>query len=474
MTFLARRLTDDARLIVLASTFGLLFTGAIGPFINYVSDRVWSPFGRRRPFVVVAYACSGIGLCVIPCMDSISTLLLAVACHACVHAFASPMEPLYMELVPRTQQGRAQAIRNAYIQASVLFFFQVCLIQFDDKFHLPPCWPLRDQEITGIQLTFFIGGSIMLLLSLLLACCVRERPPETLATTPFANPSLKTLLKGFPRDVFADWHWWPAYGLYVAPGMTAAVWGNLQPLMMVEQFGLSLTDVAQLGLPASLAGTLVIGPVLGFFADKSDKLPIWKSALGSLALLGIACWAHTAMPANPGEMPSLWTALGLSLPLGLSLLGSVLVVVGCLSRSALRLDSKIAFIVTSLSGQVMLAGLAWLRTQTAPHIGITDWLVYLILSQVFSLTTTVTLIPLLFSRIPSSRFGTVSSGFGLLSALSTYALGNLGGLWVHAWSNWQGAPGAHYTGLWLMQVVIGLVGITLVMRCLASSFMSGR
>ena len=129
LAFVARRLTADTRVIALVSTLGLLFRGTIGPFINYVSDRIWTPLGRRRPFIIPAYFLSAVGSVTLVRLQP--RVVLAVAVHAGLLAFASPMEPLYMELVPPAQQGRAQAMRNAYVQASVLYFFQVCLVQFD-------------------------------------------------------------------------------------------------------------------------------------------------------------------------------------------------------------------------------------------------------------------------------------------------------------------------------------------------------
>ena len=131
VTFAARRLTADPRLIVLVSTSALLFSGSIGPLVNYISDRIWTPWGRRRPFVVTAYFLSAVGLAVIPLADTLTTFALAVACHGLVHSFASPMEPLYMELVPGSQQGRAQAMRNAGVQLGVLFFFSRCFRRID-------------------------------------------------------------------------------------------------------------------------------------------------------------------------------------------------------------------------------------------------------------------------------------------------------------------------------------------------------
>ena len=473
----ARRLTDDPRLIVMASTLGLLFTGSVGPFVNYLSDRIWTPFGRRRPFLVLAYSMSAIGLCVIPYMDSITTLLLAVAAHAFVHSFASPAEPLYMELVPQAQQGRAQAIRHGAIQASVLFFFQVSLVQFEHRFALPLGALAPAGGTTGVHLSFWLGGAILFLMAVYLAVCVRESPPVSSPTEVPVKISLRGMLRSFPREVFADWRWWPAYGLYVAPAIVTAVWGNLQPLMVTDQFGFSLNDMARIGLPVSLTGMVLVAPLLGHVADRSRRIQPRPLLLAALTLLGAAYWAYQALPENPRELPALLASLSFCVPLGLGMICLLLLAVAMLEISRVKWDLRVSFIILAMFGQATLAVIAWLWTKALPGsrpvMPMAVWLAYLTAAQVLSLAITVCLVPLLFSRIPSSKFGTVSSGFGIFNAMTTYTIGNLGGLWVHAWTGWQGAPNAQYTSLWLLQFGFCLFALAVVLRCLRTKFMAG-
>jgi hypothetical protein len=78
----------------------------------------------------------------------------------------------------------------------------------------------------------------------------------------------------------------------------------------------------------------------------------------------------------------------------------------------------------------------------------------------------LSLMPLLFSRIPPDKFGTVSSGFGVFGSITSYVLGNVGGFWVHAWTGWVGATTPQYTAMWLLQTVVAAGAMSITLRCL--------
>jgi MFS family permease len=100
------------------------------------------------------------------------------------------------------------------------------------------------------------------------------------------------------------------------------------------------------------------------------------------------------------------------------------------------------------------------------------WLALMTLSQAFGLATSVALMPLLFSKIPGSKFGTVSSGFGIFGAASLYLLGNLGGTWVHVWSRGRTGADTQYTALWLLQALMGVLAVALAWRCLRAPLLA--
>lgn len=470
VTLAARRLTADTRLIVLVSTCSLLFSGTVGPLVNYLTDRIWTRLGRRRPFVVGAYFLSAAGLALIPLANSFPTLVAAVGAHALVHAFASPMEPLYMELVPQPQQGRAQAMRNAYVQIGVLFFFQLVLVEFDRGFPALPGHGAWSHSLTGVHFAFWLGSANLSIAALYLLLGTREIQPAAGVGQSSPRPRLLALLRAFPREVFGNGRWWPAYGLYVTPTLVGGVWGSLQSLMLVDQYGFSLMEMARIGLPVSLAGLAVIGPTLGYFADRGPRFTSAQFIGASLVLTGLAAASLYLQPLPARGVPDFMAAAGFVLPLGLAcaslLLAGVRAGAGRRPPEALR----VRFIVIALLGQIALAASAWVvmteRRGLQPELTTGLWLGYITCSQALGMVATIMVTPLLFSRIPPSKFGTVSSGFGIAGAIVTYVLGNVGGAWVHYWTAWRRTPATEFSGLWLLQAVMGLVALLLVVRCL--------
>ncbi|MEO6005314.1 MAG: MFS transporter [Opitutus sp.] len=468
LTFVARQFTSDPRLIALASTIGLLFKGTIGPAVNYVTDRVSTRWGRRRPFVVVAYTLSAAGLCIIPLSGSITVLMVAVAGYACVLAFASPMESLYMQLIPAAQQGRSQAVRTAFIDACVLFFFQISLFQFPETFPNFPRWAAPAGGVTGVHLAFWAGAGFFLLSAVYLATHGREPALLHEPGSRSRRPKLGQMLRSFPRDVFADWRWWPVYGIYLAPTVAAGVWGSLRSLMLVEQFGYNMAQMARIGLPVSLTGIIVFAPLMGYGADRGDRLPRWLLVLVSL-LMVTASWLSLPKILPSGDLPPLRTSLAFCLPLGLASVCLLLASINTLQKHARTFCRRTCFIIVSFSAEAAMALLAWACThfdRSSPEVlPVSTWLGFLTLAKTFGLAASVATMPLVFSKIPPAKFGTVSSGFGMLSAFLTYALANLGGYWVHAWTRWQGESVSQYSSLWLLETLGTVAALVLVLRC---------
>ena len=469
LTFVARQFTSDPRLIALASTIGLLFKGTIGPAVNYVTDRVSTPWGRRRPFAVVAYTLSAIGLTVIPLARSIPLLMAAVAAHACVLSFASPMESLYMQLIPTAQQGRSQAVRTAFIDTCVLFFFQVALFQFPETFPDFPSWAAPAGGVTGVHLAFWAGAGFFLIIAFYLATHAREPVVVPEEGTSPTRPKLGQMLRSFPRDVFADWRWWPVYGLYLAPTLASGVWGSLRSLMLVEQFGYDMAEMARIGLPISLTGIAVFAPLMGYGADRGDRLPRWLLLVVSLLMLATSWFGLRLILPSPNDLPPLGVSLAFCLPLGVGSVCALLAVINTLQQFSRGLCRRACFILVSFSCEAALALVAWVwihfNESSATVLPMSTWLGFLTLTKTFGLAATVATMPLVFSKIPSAKFGTVSSGFGMLSAFLTYAFANLGGYWVHLWTRWQGASVSQYSSLWLLETLCTIGALFLVLRC---------
>jgi hypothetical protein len=242
--------------------------------------------------------------------------------------------------------------------------------------------------------------------------------------------------------------------------------------MLVEQFGYDMTSMARLGLPVSIAGIVAIAPLMGVGLDRGLRLPWWQLLGTLLLLLGLAGLGFRALPLDSRELPPLGTSLFFCLSLGLAGVCFTLLVVFLLGRHSDRFCRRSCFVLVSAGGQIVLAlaaGIAAPHFANSSHVlGAPLWLAYLTISQVTGLAATVALMPLLFSKISSSKFGTVSSGFGVFGSAVTYLLGNLGGVWVHGWTQFHGSSTNQYSCLWPLQALLAGLALFMTLGCLRS------
>jgi hypothetical protein len=233
-----------------------------------------------------------------------------------------------------------------------------------------------------------------------------------------------------------------------------------------------MTKMARIGLPVSLVGMILTAPLLGYCADRGDHYPPRPLLGTATVLVGLSWLGQHYFPIEGNGLPSFETALPFCLPLSLASVSVVLAAAATWGRLRPPQDLRTRFLLVSMGGQALVALAAWVwtnsgleRSHTMPSI---VWLGYMTLTQAFALGSTIVLMPLLFSKIPASKFGTVSSGFGIFGAFSAYVLGNLGGTWVHWWTKWRGYPNADYSSLWLLQTGVSLVAVVLVLLCVRS------
>src|SRR5690606_30457129 len=75
ITFKLREFVETPVLITLIASFNLLFNIFVGATCNYASDRVWTPVGRRKPFLIVGWLSVAAGCFILP---EVSTLWVLV------------------------------------------------------------------------------------------------------------------------------------------------------------------------------------------------------------------------------------------------------------------------------------------------------------------------------------------------------------------------------------------------------------
>lgn len=504
LPFTLRRFTDDLRLISLVTSVGLWFGIVLGPLVNYMSDRIWTRFGRRRPFLLVATCGSLMAAFCIPFMPALIPLILLVVVSSILGDVGSTQEPLWMEVVPPEQRGTGFAIRTMMTKLASLVFFQIMFAQMDSLYSLP-----MGGVLTGEHVCYLSAGVLQLGYLVFLLFFLREVKPDNLAKdtggesfssrwekearslfgesawwhfllwSPLPVPVMMkmggqkgmqwiyillfpvTYFTRFFRDVFGEKRWWWVYLFCVTPKFVTEG-GGFATLMLVEQFHYSKQNIALLGLPSMILSLCLITPFMAWFADRLPRFH-WIVLGGIVAVsTGMLCWFLQAWQEVPKlELPPFWAMMVIGvlteLASGALIIWIFQVLRGWHSQTNPRLW---AWVLRNLKafGLVVLTFVT-IKIFSGEQIpSMTTWL---ILSHIAVGISCLDIVagPLLYDLIPKDKLGTLSSGFGLLGTLVQAFISTLVGTWIFYASSWTsgGETTSDYSTFYTMQMTLGLI-----------------
>jgi MFS family permease len=492
LPFSLRRFTDDTRLIGFVTTIGSIMGIVIGPLCNYLSDRLWSRWGRRRPFLIVSKIGTLLALVLIPYMPSLAPLVLLVVVSSLMGDVGSTFEPLWLEIIPPDQRGRGFVMRNWMIQLAVFIFFQILFAQWWGVHDLSeyglPAW-----SITGEQLTYAVGAVLIVFNLVLLTWLIKEVKPVGVNLKPLRELDLNPIrfVKSYFVDVFGDRRWWPIFLLYVAPSFAGFAGASFQNLMLVEQFGFNNGDIAQTGLPPMVVGMTLGTLFWGWQADRFKVFSRWSLIVVS-GLAGWVSWLLVQWSCLGTPLPRWLPAgvreilrnagLGGPAPLGLPDLSIMFVLaitipIACAAFGLLlmqelnRRDAKqnprlwpwLLQGFLGLAGLLLtIAYLTWGASDHRPTIAV--WYALGLLTSSLACLGPMAG-PLFYELLPADKIGTISSGCGLLSTALGALGGNVAGFWIYYYTEWWlGGGSKDYASVMILSAITSLIAVALMMR----------
>jgi len=292
LTFTLKKFFDNPALIGFIASFNIVFNILVGAVCLYVSDRIWTRYGRRRPFIV--FSLLGVALCFvfIPLTGNAwlaTTLVIVWLAMADVGATAGALN---REIIPPLQRGRAAAIANVILYLQILFFYTFVIGRFDDV------RLLRGLRVTGEQMIYWFAAILLVLAALFVGLCMRERKP------------LKSVLGerisfvGFFASIFCQKRLWPVYMLSFAQAITQINLGPIAPLLYTEQWGYTKQQMGT-NIAIGTAINIVLTIIIGFFADKFDRIKMFLAGLTCAFVLNIV-WYCFVQFYLPDKRPELW------------------------------------------------------------------------------------------------------------------------------------------------------------------------
>jgi Na+/melibiose symporter-like transporter len=302
LTFTMKKFISDPALITFLGSVNIAFNFLVAPWAAWKSDHIWTKWGRRRPFLLIGWSLLFISLLLIPLAPTLSLLVACVVvCQfAADFGYTGPWTPLYYEMIPTHQRGRAVIIKRVGTVVSRLVFNMTLIGQFDSvrsvnwTFGLVPGAEFR---FTGEMLIYWSGALAVLLVLAQMFFLVREsRPAQVPAATRF-NPL------AYVRELFGERQWRLLFLLMFCSLALTAGLGQLNPLLITEQFGYSKQLYGQIQSANLIAEIFVILPVAMFLIDRVDRFKMFQVGLFLSTAQPLAYWLFVEYVA-PNHIPT--------------------------------------------------------------------------------------------------------------------------------------------------------------------------
>ncbi len=301
--FMMKKFIDNPAAITFLLSIEVFVTTLGGPFANWLSDRVWTRFGRRKVFIVLATVPQALILIAMPFSPDLWTLVILRWCYGIVGDIGSPNQALTMEIVPAKQRGMGSGFFKFQQQLVNLFVFGLIIGRFDDIYFTGPFENLF--AVSGEKLIFFACSALFLSVAFFTWFGIAEvEPPHRKRVRDEQRPSenlVKVFLRGFFKDIFHK-SLLPLYLLLFAGTFANVGLGLLEPLLYTEQWGYSLQEMGTniaIGVPIAI----VISLFAGWIADKYSKMLAYTGAVVMVMLCRIG-WTIFVYN-QPGFRPEL-------------------------------------------------------------------------------------------------------------------------------------------------------------------------
>lgn len=261
-----------------AVTFVLSLPGflaiVVAPLSSFISDRIWTRFGRRKPFVLVASLCMISGLVAMPLMPNFWALLAAFILYHLGEGLSSPRDPLKQEIVPPHERGRATGAMTWCQNLATVVFYSVMLGRFDEVTYFAG-FPLEGESVI-----YWSAALLLAIMLLLVALGIKEVDQKS----PLRGE--KFSLRNFVGGLL-DRELWPVYLLVFSYGLLNFFSGFgpfLSTLLYTDQWFYTKQEMGTNIAIGGVVNVFIIG-LLTFFADRLPRMKAFRTFI----ILSLGC-----------------------------------------------------------------------------------------------------------------------------------------------------------------------------------------
>ena len=156
----------------------------VQPVVGYISDRIWTPLGRRRPFFLVGAILSCIGLVSMPYAQTVmQAALLLWMLDASINISMEPFRAFVSDLLPVEQRPVGYSVQSLLIGLGSIIAYALPFLLA--KVALPATGSAQAANVTW---AFFLGAAAFLLAVLWTIISTPEIPPTAATETSPSKP----------------------------------------------------------------------------------------------------------------------------------------------------------------------------------------------------------------------------------------------------------------------------------------------
>ena len=292
--FILNRLIDNpAALTFVFSLPGLIFMFIpLGPYISFMSDRVWTRWGRRKIFLIINFTGTAIVMLLYPLAPNVWIFLALMCAAAFIGAFGTPFESLKLEIIPPDMRGRSAAM-NTWVNTIINIVFYLAVIgRFDEVI------PFLGGQISGIKILYWSAAVGLLIVVFNYLFGIHEVHPKSTITGEKFNVKKAWKAMTMPQLRYL-------YVFMTATTLLGASLGSLGTLLYINQWGYSFQEM---GVNIAVGGiiNLFLIPLVGIFADKGreHRMRIWLTCVSIVTVLTFTYFAYVTWYL-PDQRPSL-------------------------------------------------------------------------------------------------------------------------------------------------------------------------
>ena len=271
--FLLNRLVENpAALTFWTSLPGLIFTFIpLGAFISFTSDRIWTRFGRRKPFIIAGFMGWAVVLTLYPVAGSAYVFIALMFLFALVGQFNAPLEALKLETIPPPMRGRSAALWSWITTVLNITFWGIVIGRMDEVVAFDA------GHLSGDKILYWAAAAGLLIAVFIYCFGIKEADPKSTLTG--EKFSFTKLIKALTMKELRY-----LYLLLFATSMLTAGLGSLGMLMYTEQWSYSNQEM---GFNIAVGGiiNLFIIPLIGVFADKGNRMRIYLGCITCILVL---------------------------------------------------------------------------------------------------------------------------------------------------------------------------------------------